>query len=201
MVQDLTATYLVVELVLEQLIFWALIHCPFSLTLFSSITLCPLVVQDGHLKPCHLFLPKGLSKQEITEEHNSVYIMHQFYSPLYCYFTFTKKQNKQKTPHISQNDLCLQRPRDLSSEFPQKQFLKAKNMTQFWLWSYMCPLTSYWGVWISRGSYTCPLPGVSGVSYCHSPLAPTCVTQQVLQHEISRSVIRGDLRLLFSAQQ
>ena len=79
-----------------QLIFRVLIHCPFSSTLFFSITLCPLVVQNRHLKQCHPSLPQGVIEAkwvEIIEEHKSAYTMGQFYSLLYCCFIVKNKKH------------------------------------------------------------------------------------------------------------
>ena len=66
--------------------------------------------------------------------------------------------------------------------------------------SYMCPLSFLQSVGTSKSCYTYPLLGVWGQLSTLSP-APTSITSQVLQPEMSRSVIRRDLRFLFSAQK
>lgn len=64
----------------------------------------------------------------------------------------------------------------------------------------MCPLSFLQSVGTSKNCYTCPLLGVWGQLSTFST-APTSITSQILQPEMSRSVIRRDLRFLFSAQQ
>ena len=64
----------------------------------------------------------------------------------------------------------------------------------------MCPLSFLQSVGTSKSCYTRPLLGVWGQLSTLST-APTSITSQILQPEMSRSVIRRDLRFLFSAQQ
>lgn len=101
------------------------------------VFLCHLVSScSGEASENHVIavLPTGSSKQseyEIIEEQNCLYLgstLPTVTSLLYSQF-FTPK-------HISHSDLCLKRSRDFSSKFPRKQFLKTKNMTQFWLWAF-----------------------------------------------------------------
>ena len=111
MLQDLS--HLVAEPGLHQLISSLLIHCPFSPTLFFSITLCSPIVQDGHLQPHHPSPPQGVIWTGGGIQRNTT----RFVAWINFTHFYIATLHPPKT-HISQNDLCLQRPRDLAGEFP-----------------------------------------------------------------------------------